>query len=119
MLSSDGPGEYDVAFEVRARQLAIAAACVGCRPATAADLACLWVNPVCFSSSCAARISMVNLLQAHPASSIRHSPPNRSCAPQAFAGVAPQTLQPGTVAYIGTGGPLPEGSDAGLLSCCL
>ncbi|KAI7845411.1 hypothetical protein COHA_001116 [Chlorella ohadii] len=31
---------------------------------------------------------------------------------EAFAGVAPQTLQPSTVAYIGTGGPLPEGADA-------
>ena len=31
---------------------------------------------------------------------------------EAFAGMAPQQLQPGTVAYIGTGGPLPEGSDA-------
>lgn len=34
---------------------------------------------------------------------------------EAFAGVAPRTLQPGTVAYIGTGGPLPEGADAGWL----
>ncbi len=33
---------------------------------------------------------------------------------EAFAGVAPRTLTPGTVAYIGTGGPLPEGADAGL-----
>lgn len=33
---------------------------------------------------------------------------------EAFAGVAPRTLSPGTVAYIGTGGPLPEGADAGL-----
>lgn len=32
---------------------------------------------------------------------------------EAFAGAAPRALQPGTVAYIGTGGPLPEGSDAG------
>lgn len=32
---------------------------------------------------------------------------------EAFAGVAPRTLAPGTVAYIGTGGPLPEGADAG------
>lgn len=39
-------------------------------------------------------------------------PASASC-PQAFAGVAPQVLQPGTVAYIGTGGPLPEGADAG------
>ncbi|KAL4436361.1 hypothetical protein ABPG77_009923 [Micractinium sp. CCAP 211/92] len=31
---------------------------------------------------------------------------------EAFAGVAPRTLTPGTVAYIGTGGPLPEGADA-------
>lgn len=35
---------------------------------------------------------------------------------EAFAGVAPRTLAPGTVAYIGTGGPLPEGADAGLCS---
>lgn len=32
---------------------------------------------------------------------------------EAFAGAAPRALQPGTVAYIGTGGPLPEGADAG------
>jgi hypothetical protein len=32
---------------------------------------------------------------------------------EAFAGVAPATLSPGSVAYIGTGGPLPEGADAG------
>lgn len=31
---------------------------------------------------------------------------------EAFAGVAPGSLQPGSVAYIGTGGPLPEGADA-------
>ncbi|PSC71843.1 Molybdopterin biosynthesis CNX1 [Micractinium conductrix] len=31
---------------------------------------------------------------------------------EAFAGAAPRALQPGTVAYIGTGGPLPEGADA-------
>jgi gephyrin len=31
---------------------------------------------------------------------------------EAFAGVAPRTLAPGAVAYIGTGGPLPEGADA-------
>lgn len=34
---------------------------------------------------------------------------------EAFAGVAPASLSPGTVAYIGTGGPLPEGADAGEL----
>ncbi|KAL6772244.1 CNX1E [Auxenochlorella protothecoides x Auxenochlorella symbiontica] len=31
---------------------------------------------------------------------------------EAFAGAEPETLPPGTVAYIGTGGPLPEGADA-------
>ena len=31
---------------------------------------------------------------------------------EAFAGAAPQALAPGSVAYIGTGGPLPEGADA-------
>ena len=35
---------------------------------------------------------------------------------EAFAGVAPGSLQPGSVAYIGTGGPLPEGADAGAAS---
>jgi gephyrin len=38
---------------------------------------------------------------------------------EAFAGLSPRTLQPGTVAYIGTGGPLPEGSDAGWLPAWL
>ena len=37
---------------------------------------------------------------------------------EAFAGAAPRTLQPGTVAYIGTGGPLPEGADAGGWAVC-
>lgn len=33
-------------------------------------------------------------------------------ASESFAGVVPEPLRPGTVAYIGTGGPVPDGADA-------
>ncbi len=39
-------------------------------------------------------------------------PGDYSVAFEAFAGRAPQVLEAGSVAYIGTGGPVPEGADA-------
>lgn len=102
-VSSDGPGEYEVAFEVRR--------CTRWRRRIGTFVAAMHGGLLLFQSVADGAPCMPMRARSHA----WHDPqPAQSHPrPQAFAGVAPQTLQPGTVAYIGTGGPVPEGADAG------